>query len=141
MVLRRIKGGKMPTMGCATDRTVNAGRAAAGFFRQAASPDQVLPVQFHEIWQHGRSQSPERELAVSVIAQAALDIEKCREAQHGRKRRIYREAFNWVASDDRSWPYSFLNLCDTLSLSPAFLRARLLNESAAAWERPVGAAA
>ena len=132
----------MPTMRCVNDRTVTAGRAAASFFHEAASPDQVLPVQFHEVWQHGRNQSPERELAVSVLAQAALDIEKCRETQHGRKRRIYREAYNWVASDDRSWPYSFLNLCDTLSLSPAFLRARLLNEeSARTWARPVGAAA
>lgn len=131
----------MPTMRCANDRTVNAERAAAGFFQQAVSPDQVLPVQFHEVWQHGSSESPERELAVCVLAQAALDIEKCREMQHGRKRRIYREAYNWVASDDRTWPYSFLNLCDTLSLSPAFLRARLLNESARTWARPVGAAA
>ncbi len=131
----------MPTMRCANERTATAGHAAANFFQEAASPDQVLPVQFHEVWQHGRSQSPERELAVSVLAQAALDIEKCRDTQHGRKRRIYREAYNWVASDDRSWPYSFLNLCDTLSLSPAFLRARLLNESVRAWPRSVGAAA
>jgi hypothetical protein len=125
----------------ADDRTVNAGRAAASVVQQVVSPDQVLPVQFHEIWQRGGIQTPERELAVSVLAQAAQDIEKCRVARHGRKRRIYREAYNWVASDDRSWPYSFLNLCDTLSLSPAFLRARLLDESAAAWERSVGAAA
>ena len=132
----------MPTMRSTNDKSVNAGHAAASFLQEAASPDQVLPVQFHEVWQHGGSQSPERELAVSVLAQAALDIEKCREMQHGRKRRIYREAYNWVASDDRSWPYSFLNLCDTLSLSPAFLRARLLNEeSARTWARPVGAAA
>jgi len=135
------QGEQMPTMRCASDRTVNTGRIAAGFLQQAVSPDQVLPVQFHEIWQHGRTQCPERELAVSVLAQAAIDIEKCRETQHGRKRRIYREAYNWVASDDRSWPYSFLNLCDTLSLSPAFLRARLLNESGRACARPVGAAA
>lgn len=131
----------MPMMRCATSNPVNLERAAVSFFQHAISPDQVMPVQFHEVWQHGRNQSPERELAVSVLAQAALDIEKCRGAQHGRKRRIYREAYNWVASDDRSWPYSFLNLCDTLSLSPAFLRARLLSESPPAWERPVGAAA
>jgi hypothetical protein len=131
----------MPTMRCANDKLINTGRAADGFLQQAVAPDQVLPVQFCDGGQRGRTQSPERELAVSVLAQAALDIERCREARRGRKRRIYREAYNWVASDDRSWPYSFLNLCDAVSLSPAFLRARLLNESAAAWERPVGAAA
>ena len=117
------------------DKGINDGRAAASFFQQTVSPDQVLPIQFQEVWQNGSFQSPERELAVSVLAQAALDIEKCREMQHGRKRRIYREAYNWVASDDRSWPYSFLNLCDTLNLSPAFLRARLLNESPDNWVR------
>ena len=131
----------MPRMGRAEDKTINTGRAAASLLLQTVSPDQVLPVQFHEVWQHGCNRTPERELAVSVLAQAAMDIEKCRDLQHGRKRRIYREAYNWVASDDRSWPYSFLNLCDTLSLSPAFLRARLLNESAGTWVRPVGVAA
>jgi hypothetical protein len=131
----------MPTIRGGNDNLIKTGRAAASFFQQAVAPDQVLPVQFHDVWQHGRAQSPERELAVSVLAQAAFDIEKCRGARHGRGRRIYSEAYNWVASDDRTWPYSFLNLCDTLGLSPAFLRARLLNESLRAWERPVGAAA
>lgn len=116
-------------------------QASASFFQETVSPDQVLPIQFHEVWQCGSGKSPARELAASVVAQAALDIEKCRESQQGRKRRIYREAYNWVASDDRSWPYSFLNLCDTLGLSPGFLRARLLNEAACCWAGPVGAAA
>ena len=70
----------MPTMRCANDKLVNTGHAAASFLQHTVSPDQVMPVQFHEVWQHGSNQSPERELAVSVLAQAALDIEKCRAA-------------------------------------------------------------
>jgi hypothetical protein len=131
----------MPTMYCANDKTTSVGRASASFLQQTVSPDQVLPVQFHEVWQNSAGQSPERELAASVLAQATLDIEKCRQLQQGRKRRIYREAYNWVASDDRSWPYSFLNLCDTLGLSPGCLRARLLRDSSSDWSRSVGKAA
>ena len=132
---------KIPTMSYADDQVARAERATASFLEGTISPDQVLPEQFYQGGQQGCGQSPERELAVSVLAQAALDIEKCRAARDGQRRRIYRDAFNWVASNDRNWPYSFLNLCDTLSLSPGFLRARLLDESADSVDRRVGAAA
>ena len=37
------------------------------------------------------------------------------------------EAYKWVASGDRSWPYSFVNLCEALKLSPEYLRAGMLD--------------
>jgi hypothetical protein len=39
------------------------------------------------------------------------------------------EAYKWVASDDHSWPYSFVSLCDALDVAPEWLRPRLLNET------------
>jgi hypothetical protein len=45
---------------------------------------------------------------------------------------LYREAYQWVVSDDRSWPYSFLNICDLLGLCAGALRAELLRSERAA---------
>ncbi len=42
-----------------------------------------------------------------------------------------RRAAEWVRSDDRHWPFSFVNLCETLGLDPERLRtglARLLTQ-------------
>jgi hypothetical protein len=40
------------------------------------------------------------------------------------------EAYLWVASEERSWPYSFVNLCEALNLDPELTRDRLLGEVA-----------
>jgi len=35
--------------------------------------------------------------------------------------------YQWVASDCRQWPFSFVNICEILDLSPQALRAQLLD--------------
>lgn len=42
----------------------------------------------------------------------------------------------WLASEDRSWPFSFASICDALGLESTYLRRRLLRGSRA---RPRGA--
>ncbi len=44
--------------------------------------------------------------------------EKCRQTAR-------EDALAWFASDDRLWPFSFLNICDVLDLDAHWLRARL----------------
>jgi hypothetical protein len=90
------------------------------------APELTLPVQFRDMWHGPRAASPEMILAVSVLGQAANDLQNFRFARRRRRQRLYMEAYNWVASSDRSWPYAFLNLCDALRLSTESVRARLL---------------
>lgn len=90
------------------------------------TPEQILPVQFQDLWHRSRTLTPERLLAVAVLWQAAMDLQKFRYAPRRKKQRLYREAYQWVASDDRAWPYSFVNLCDMLSVSTQCLRRELL---------------
>jgi hypothetical protein len=54
--------------------------------------------------------------------------------------RRFREAYDWIASDDRDWPYSFANLCDLLQISAVALRGRVLAAGAAAPRREAHAA-
>ena len=72
---------------------------------------------------------PEGKLAVAVFSQAANDLEKFRYARRGAGYALYADARKWIASNDRSWPYSFLNLCDFLHLAADVIRAELLGKT------------
>lgn len=91
-------------------------------------PEAALPAQFHDIWHKSRAVTPERALALAVLWEAVLDLDKYRFAQRRRQQRLYWEAYEWVTSDDRSWPYSFANLCDTVGLTVEPVRKQLLGE-------------
>lgn len=96
------------------------------------APELTLPVQFRDIWHGPGISSPEMILAVSVLGQAANDLRSFRFARQRRRQRLYVEAYGWVASNDRDWPYAFLNLCDALRLSVGRVRAQLLGDAPAA---------
>jgi len=72
---------------------------------------------------------PERQLAVAVLSQAADDLRKFRYARRGSGYSLYADARNWITSNDRKWPYSFLNLCDVLHLAADAIRAELLGST------------
>ena len=76
-----------------------------------------------------REASAEIELAAAVLRQAFDDLQRNRSAIEVRRRRQFRDAWVWVASDAREWPFSFLNVCEMLDLSPEALRTKLLVES------------
>lgn len=73
--------------------------------------------------------NPETVLAAAVLKLAFEDLQKHRGATDTRRRRAFRDAYVWVKSNERRWPFSFLNVCDMLDLSPGALRSKLLMES------------
>ena len=95
-------------------------------------PEHVLPIQFNDVLRRKRAVSPEVGLVISVLERAILDLREYRYARRRREQRLYMNAYAWVASEDRRWPYSFCNLCDALNLNPLAVRTRLLGESAPA---------
>lgn len=76
-----------------------------------------------------REASAETVLAAAVLKLAFEDLQRNRDATEARRRRAFRDAYVWIASNERRWPFSFLNVCDMLDLSPARLRAKLLTDS------------
>ena len=89
----------------------------------------MLPVQY--LRQPGqRLAAPEKKLAIAVLQTVLYD---CRGAglrgANGRARvrnhQAYDRAMAYVASRDRSWPYSFENLCETMGVDAGSLRQQL----------------
>src|SRR3954467_13565872 len=69
--------------------------------------------------------SPEKAMAGSVLRQAAYDLRRFRGATRGVERQPYLAANNCGNADDFSWPYSFVNICQSLNLAPDVVRLEL----------------
>ena len=65
---------------------------------------------------------PEVALMAAVLEDALRCIQKNLNARRGRARRDFLDACRWVFQPDRSWPFAFENVCDTLGLSPGAVR-------------------
>lgn len=72
-------------------------------------------------------------LAKGVLVQAKQDLRRFRGDPDRIGREMYRDAYSWVASNDFAWPYSFLNVCQALGLSPEVQRAELLADTPPGW--------
>src|SRR5712691_961806 len=72
----------------------------------------------------------QKDLAVGVLKQAAQDLRRFHGATSAIERELYLDAYRWVISDDCSWPFSFLNVCQVLRLAPEILRQDLLDDAA-----------
>jgi len=65
------------------------------------------------------------ELAAGVLKQAEQDLRRFHGAASPIERELYLDAYRWVMSDDCSWPFSFLNVCQLLNLVPEDVRQDL----------------
>ena len=72
---------------------------------------------------------PEKAMAGSMLRQAAYDLRRFRGATSGVERQLYLDAYDWVTADDFSWPYSFVNTCQSLNLPPDVARGELLGDA------------
>jgi hypothetical protein len=69
-----------------------------------------------------------KDLAAGILKQAALDLRRFHGATSAVEREFYLDAHRWVVSDDCSWPFSFLNVCQLLNLAPETVREEVLGD-------------
>ena len=62
------------------------------------------------------SETCQRELAAGVLKQAEQDLRRFHDAAGTIERELYLDAYRWMMSDDYSWPFSFLTVCESLNL-------------------------
>jgi hypothetical protein len=86
-----------------------------------------------------------KDLAAGILEQAKLDLRRFHDATSGVEREFYLDAYRWVVSDDCAWPFSFLNVCQTLDLIPETVREEVLGDLSLGafgyWTRRCGRAA
>ncbi|MGH7966320.1 MAG: hypothetical protein ACRERD_31595, partial [Candidatus Binatia bacterium] len=89
-------------------------------------PDSLLPAQFFAALKQKAQANGERRLMVAILVDAVECFQKHLGATDNRGRQLCSEAERWFLSDDSSWPFSFVNICDVLDIHPPFLRHGLL---------------
>ena len=94
-------------------------------FAHLLQPDTLLPSQYFAALKRKGNHEPERRLAIAVLQDAVDCYQKHLHARDRKARQLFLDAEEWIASDDRSWPFSFDNVCDLLQINPQYLRRGL----------------
>jgi hypothetical protein len=77
--------------------------------------------------------TPEKDLALGVLKQAARDLRRFHSATNGVKQELYLDAYSWITANDFSWPYSFVNVCKLLNVCPEVVRAEIFADASLSW--------
>jgi hypothetical protein len=70
----------------------------------------------------------QRELSAGVLKQAEQDLQRFHAAPSAIEQELYLDAYRWVISDDSTWPFSFLNVCQSLNLVLEDVRQDLIGQ-------------
>ena len=82
----------------------------------------LLPVQHADLCRRSEPVQPERRLMLAVLSDAIVLFQT--RGSPGCRRDV-ESARRWILSDDRAWPFSFVNVCDTLGIAFEPLRRAL----------------
>lgn len=99
-------------------------RASVGLWE----PDVILKQQFWARFSHQSWQKPEKRLMVAVLETAVDELQGNVSVRGLEQQQVYEEAHNWIFSDDsddHGWPFSFVNICESLGIEHEWLRAGL----------------
>jgi hypothetical protein len=93
----------------------------AGLFQ----PDTLLPSQFFDRVRRRSEHEGERRLMIAVLEDAVDVYRKQAGTLDPRGSQLFREAEEWIEDPDRSWLFSFQNICDVLDIDADYLRRGL----------------
>ncbi len=103
------------------EREYSADERLGGLFQ----PDTLLPSQFFDRVRRRTEHEGERRLMIAVLEDAVGVYRKQAGVREGRNREIFLEAEEWIEDQDRTWLFSFQNICDVLGLDADYLRRGL----------------
>lgn len=89
------------------------------------SPDLTLPEQYYMRHQGDDGMGPKRALMYAVLKDAIRSFYKNVGATRRKYKKVLLEAETWLAEDSWDYPFSFLVICETLSIDAVCLRTRL----------------
>jgi len=86
------------------------------------APETIVPAQFHSRHRVNASSIPEMRLMLAVLEDALATLRKYAGARSLYGQRLYRETQRWFESNQASWPFAFVSVCDALGIEPSRLR-------------------
>jgi hypothetical protein len=98
-------------------------------------PDILISAQYLSTYRRKFHLNPEQVLMLAVMEDAIICFQDHVTATCKRKLLLHLEAEQWILDEDRSYLFSFENICDSLGLEPAYLRQGLARWKEAALEK------
>lgn len=95
-------------------------------------PDILISAQYSATYRRRLHLNPEQVLMLAVLEDAIICFQDHVAATCKRKRLLHLEAEQWILDDDKSYLFSFENICDSLAFEPAYLRQGLVRWKEAA---------
>jgi hypothetical protein len=95
-------------------------------------PDILIDAQFQSSHRRRFHLDPERVLMLAVLQDAVVCFQEHVATKCKRKQSLHREAEEWIMNTDRSYLFSFENVCETLGFDPNYMREGLQR-----WKRSV----
>jgi hypothetical protein len=89
-------------------------------------PDTLLPEQYLDTFRRKLHLEPEKKLMLAVLEDAVACYQKYLLARDGKGKSLFRETEDWVLEQQDDWLFSFINVCETLSFEPDYVRQGLL---------------
>jgi hypothetical protein len=69
---------------------------------------------------------PGKSLMFAVLLDAVECFQKYALSRDEYENRLFRETEIWICEENREWPFSFINVCEALTIDPPYLRKGLL---------------
>lgn len=116
------------------------GQLQSGFEEKALAifqPDILMPQQFLANYERKFRLDPERTLMLAILEDAVVCFQDNLSAPCKRRETLFLDAEAWFLSKDRSYLYSFENVCDALGFDADYLRQGLMAWKNAALAKPV----
>jgi len=89
--------------------------------------DPAIPAEYLATFRRSTHLEPEKELMLAVLEDAVSCVQKYVRSSHPKDRRVLRDTWDWIRTDEDEWLFSFNNVCETLGLDPGFVR-RVINQ-------------
>jgi hypothetical protein len=89
-------------------------------------PDTLLSDQYFENLRRKTFFEPEKRLMLAVLEDAIRYYQDNWFSRNSKRKRIFDETEEWILTPDSDWVFSYDHVCETLGLSPAYLRRGLL---------------
>jgi len=82
-------------------------------------PHTILPVQFFTRLQRSAAWTGEERLMAAILEDAIAVCCKPDLPKSSKGRTLLRESLRWVRSNDRTWTFAFLRICEMLDMDPS----------------------
>jgi hypothetical protein len=98
---------------------------ANGHLGNLVEPDTLTPHDFLKTQLRSLPAEPEQLLLLAVLKDGIETFQRLLNAKTTAGKRLFREAREWIWSDESDRVFSFIHVCEMLGLDPAYLRRGL----------------